>query len=387
MKILHISNKPIYPRLDGGCVAMAAMLKDLSAISEVHHLSFSTHKHPFDSSAYPTKLQAVLSKTDLFIDTRIKLFPAFLCWLKAENYNLKRFFTKESCGQLEAHLSINTYDVIVLESLFLASYITTIRQFSTAKVIIRTHNVEQDLWQQQAKKAKGIKRLYLFHLAKTLAREEIMLLNNACEIWSITDEDKIRLEDLGVIKKIVTVKVSITQTKKTEKISPDFFHLGSLNWQPNQESINYILQDIWPKFQQHSKSTFHVAGSFTSSHKLQEIGGMQLHGFVEDAHTFMQEHGSLIAPIQSGSGVRVKLLEAMALGIPCITTKMGAAGLNLTTEPVLIAESEDEWLYQMKRLSEDESLRINIGNQAFEYMQEHHLPSIIQTQLQHQLGI
>ena len=121
--------------------------------------------------------------------------------VKGENYNLTRFYTEAVEAYLKDYLQQEAFDVIVLESLFLSGYIPAIRSVSDAKIIVRAHNVEHELWEQQARESKNIlKKWYLNALAKSLKKAEIKQLNDADQIWTITQEDALKLAALGVTK-------------------------------------------------------------------------------------------------------------------------------------------------------------------------------------------
>jgi len=389
MKVLHISNKPIYPIVDGGCVAMSKMLTNLSMIAEnTHHIFINTPKHPFKSGAYPAEITLPLAPEHTFIDTSIQLFPALFALISGVNYNLKRFHTAAIEKQLNHYIQEASFDLIVLESLFLASYISTIRKVSNARIIVRAHNVEHELWEQQAVETNNfLKKWYLGSLAKSLKKAEIRLLNSADQIWTITNEDALKLSELGVEKSIHTIPVAMDiPTESVDYSQADFFHLGSLNWSPNQLAVQTLITNYWPKLRGQTTSHLHIAGSFSESITIQEQKGIIVHGFVEDVALFMRSHGILASPVRTGSGVRIKLLEALALGVPCITTSIGAVGIDPGANVLIIANSEEEWIQALLQLSQSQSTRMYLGENARLYMAKYHSFTAVNAQINHALG-
>lgn len=390
MKILHISNKPVYPQVDGGCVAMAKLLESLIAIgSETHHVSISTPKHPLNTEAYPHTIAMPVMASETFVDTSIRVSGAISALLKGENYNLKRFQSTQVEEALRKLVSVQNYDVIVLESLFLCPYITPLRKHTEAKIVVRTHNVEHELWEQQADLASGIKRIYLRSLSKSLKREEIRLLNLADQIWAITQEDANRFRGLGISVPVTTIPVAITLTPETADYSKaDFFHLGSLNWVPNQLAVKELTTQLWPLFQGTNTTKLHIAGSFDSGDSEQKNTDSTIvyHGFVEDAADFMRSHGILLTPVRTGSGVRIKLLEALSLGVPCITTPLGAMGITDKENPLFIAETPKEWLTAMQALHDSEVARKELGERGRVYMEKYHSFATVNAQMKVALG-
>jgi glycosyltransferase involved in cell wall biosynthesis len=99
------------------------------------------------------------------------------------------------------------------------------------------------------------------------------------------------------------------------------------------------------------------------------IKGIINHGFVSDSHKFMQNNGLLISPIRSGSGVRVKLLEAMALGVPVVTTKIGAVGIQ-HNNCVYLAETTAEFVSQIIELIKFQEKRMALGGKARKFIED-----------------
>lgn len=249
-------------------------------------------------------------------------------------------------------------------------------------MIIRMHNIEHDLWFQQAKNASFPKSKYLTSLAKSMKKEEIQLLQSADRLWPITSEDKEKLKQLNVTTPAQLIRVAIPKNTAVSTCSGDFFHLGSMNWEPNKTAVNRLLHTIWPRFsKENTSSQLHLAGTFFSEHQFPATTRTVFHGQVPNSFAFMSEHGTLVAPVTSGSGIRIKLLEAMAIGVPCITTQLGAAGVDPEEAGIFIAESDDEWLEAMYEYSNSEELRRERGLKARSYMEKYHSFAAVNDQI------
>ncbi len=378
MKVLHISNKPVFPTIDGGCVAMKAMLESLMQLTpDVDHVYIHTPRHRTDSSRYPAEIQRPLRHETSFIDTSVSLSGALKGLLTGKNYNLSRFHSAEFHEAIKQLVQEKSYTLIVLESLFLVPYVEMLRAVSNATIVVRAHNVEYLLWQQQAKDASFLKKWYLKHLAKTLKKEEVDGLNKTDLVWTITDEDAVLLRKTGVETKIATIPVAMeTGTSQPDYNNPDFFHIGALNWEPNKLAVQRLLSTIWPWFS-HSGSKLHIAGSFPEGNHFPQLPGVHFHGFVENARQFMTENGTLIAPILTGSGVRIKLLEALAMGVPCITTPLGAAGIKDAENVLRIADSDEDWITALTEFSGATELRQQAGEKGRAYIGKYHSFAIV----------
>jgi len=374
--------------VDGGCVAMAATLKTLHLISDdVAHCFVQTPRHPAQRDLYPAGTRFALDDASSFINTDVSAIGALSAFIRGKNYNLSRFYSATFGNELKAYLTAEQPEIIVLESLFLVPYLKTIRSVSAAKIVLRAHNIEHQLWEQQADQASSLKKTYLNHLARTLKREEIRGWKQVDLIWAISDEDAQQIRDFGIKTPVTTIPVAMeTGTLLPDYGNPDFFHLGSLNWEPNKVAVKRLLTDIWPQFNTTSQSRLHIAGSFSEDFKMDFVAHVQMHGFVESAEQFMLQHGTLVAPVVSGSGVRIKLLEALSLGIPCITTRLGAAGIQHAEEQLKIARTDEEWLEALKEFTASEELRRNYGEKGKAYMQKYHSFTAVKAQMITSLG-
>ncbi len=378
MKILYISNKPIYPLIDGGCIAMNQFLKCLlNAGYDVKNFTISTHKHPFSEASYPEKLYSIIRPVNFEIDTRIKVTKALSYLFKKGSYNIDRFTDITLKQEIKTHLYNQDTNIVILESIYLAGYISTIRKYSTAKIIIRSHNVEFLIWERQAQIQTSIlKKIYFKKLAKDLKIAELNFLRKVDGICCISKQDKLIFQELGTATQLATIPVAIEDVNIQKKgISPHFFHIGSMNWGPNIEAVRWLVSSIFPAIKkQIPNAKLHLAGSnmpkeFTSN----ELKGIEVSGFVENVNEFMTTKGIMLVPLKSGSGVRIKILEGMNLGIPIITTKIGAEGLNAIHEKeLIISENEPEFIEFAVSLFNSEEKRSTLGGNAKNFITKNH---------------
>ena len=163
LRILQICHKPPRPSVDGGCLAMDSLTQGL--MMEGHRvkvMTLHTQKHPYKPKALgedyvlATRFQAV------FADTALSFRDAATHMVAGESYHLNRFHVPEMDRAIEECLRAEVFDVILLESLFVSSYLPAIRRLSDAEVILRAHNVEHQLWAEVAQDMdKGPKRWLL----------------------------------------------------------------------------------------------------------------------------------------------------------------------------------------------------------------------------------
>jgi polysaccharide biosynthesis protein PslH len=338
MKILHLTNKPIFPLLDGGCIAMHELLKNLLQLGfEVKNLTIETSKHPFDLESYPSPLKEIILPEAVFVDTQIKAKDAFLSLFGSTSYNISRFYNTEFENKIIEYLQLSIFGVIILESAYLLPYLPAIRANFSGKVILRAHNVEYKIWERLAASEIGIaKKLFLRKLAKDLMKFEVNALKKVDGIACISEEDLLHFRSLGIYTPISSIPVSMDfDTDNPLSIQQNkFCFLGSMNWKPNIEAVDLLLNKIFPKIlEKIPDAELHLAGSFMSDKLLNlKQKNVFIHGKVTDVKRFLSENGILLVPLKSGSGIRIKILEALALGIPVVSSKVGFEGIPVKNE-------------------------------------------------------
>ncbi len=381
MRLLYLTHKPVFPIVDGGCKAMYQFLQCLfDNHYSIKHICLSTQKHMFDLSQYPDDLAKKIHPQSCSINTSLNYLAAIKHLFINKSYNVSRFDTPIMHEKINEELLQQKYDLVILESIFLSPYIETIRKSSRAKILIRTHNVEYTLWEQQAKKTSSIiKKWYLKKLAKDLKKAELEALQKVDLVATITDEDEHNFRQAGITTSIFTLPVTLKpSTLPINSISCKICFIGAMNWQPNREALNWLIDEIFPILKHKIPNIeLHIAGSFIGD-LLQENKdeAIVVHGFVNDSTTFLTSHGILVLPIKSGSGVRIKLLEAMSLGVPCITTSKGAEGIR-NKDAVFIAETTEAFIDGITTLLTSEFLCQKLSQNAKTYIQHNHSTELI----------
>lgn len=378
MRILQLCHKPPCPPKDGGCIAMNILTQGLlKAGCSVKVLSIHTHKHDFEPQHLDKTYLASTSIESVFVDTRINLVDAFSNLITQDSYNVSRFFSPDYDKALTRVLNSHVYDVVLLESLFMTPYIDTIRRHSKAQVILRSHNLEYIIWERVAKGSKNpAKKTYLKLLAKQLKSHEMNVFKEIDGIVAISSSDASKYKKMGFAGKLITIPFGIDAEKMPYtpyQPGKQLFHLGSMDWMPNVEGVEWFLNQIWPSvLKKNPEIKLWMAGREMSSElRLRKDKNLHVLGAVNDAYSFMKEHGIMIVPLLSAGGIRVKIIEGMALGVPIVSTTIGAEGIGCThDENILIANTPKEFSDAIERLMKSPELGIRIAENARKLVEE-----------------
>jgi glycosyltransferase involved in cell wall biosynthesis len=320
-------------------------------------LAMNTHKHYFPLEQLPSNFNHYQQIETAKVDNRVKPWDAFKSLIAQEDsYHISRFLSAAYEQKLKAMLQQQDYDVVQLETPYLAPYIPTIRKYSQAVVVMRAHNVEHEIWERITSNTRfWPKRWYLKHLTERLKEYEAAQLQAYDLLAAITARDLDRFRKMGYNGPATVTPIGI----ESQRYEPDFSSyerplslsfIGSLDWMPNQEGLRWFLDKVWGDLRKRYPSLkLHVAGRNTPSwlHRLNKPG-LVVEGEVPDAADFINQHSLMIVPLLSGSGMRAKILEGMALGKTVLTTPVGLEGIEAKhRESVLVADTPAEFVREV----------------------------------------
>ena len=388
MHILQLCFRVPYPPHDGGAIAMYEVARGLAeAGHRVTVLAVNTPKHHQPATALD-HLGPNVRLVPVDVDTRLKPLAALRNLAFSHlPYNLERFVSPALLAKLVEIVLAEAVDVVQFEGTFVAWYAQELGAALQAsgldltqqpRFVLRAHNVEYTIWEMLASRAGDpLKKWYLQKLAQRLRVFEKSMLHRVDAVAAITEDDATRLRGLyyGGLPGPVTATVvaalprgghgptfafipaSFDFSRIKPAIAPPkprtVFLIGSLNWLPNLEGVDWLLREIWP--QAHAEMPdleLHIAGSHPPAHLTGRPQGQDnvfVHGFVASAPAFMQQYDLMLVPLLSGGGMRVKVVEGLALGKAILSTTLGAEGIATRDgENILLRDAPAAWLAALR---------------------------------------
>jgi glycosyltransferase involved in cell wall biosynthesis len=372
MKILQVCSKIPYPSKDGGSIAMNILTEGLIACgNQVSVMAMRTPKSDIKDEVIDPSYRKRTNYRAVFVNTSVKPLPAFIHLFSGKSYNITRFYSKRFENTLKNLLTTEHFDIVQLETLWVTPYVETIRKYSRAKVVFRSHNVEHIIWKRLAEVATHpLKKWYLKLLANRLKKYEISMLNKYDGIASITELDALKFKELGCTIPVVHIPFGITLSHYTCTGSPAFpslFHIGAMDWMPNEEAIRWFLKKIWPEIHlKYPDLNLYLAGRNMPPWLLElKMKNVQVLGEVQNAVEFINSKSIMIVPLQSGGGMRIKIIEGMALEKTIISTTIGAEGIACQNKVnILIADTEKEFEQAIDLCMANKKLSETIGKNA-----------------------
>lgn len=382
MRILQLCKKFPYPLKDGEAIAVTVLSQAMQHLGcEVSLLAMNTRKHHFPLEQLPAHFNHYKHISAVEVDNRIKPAQAFRHLFGQGSYHIARFISPSFQDKLRQLLEAEQFDVVQLETPYLAPYIPTIQRHSRALIAMRAHNVEHEIWERIAEHAPwGPKRWYLAHLSQRLRAYEAQQLSNYGYLAAISERDLKKFRQLGYSGPASVVPIGVD----SEQYHPDYgsyqrplsiSFIGSLDWMPNQEGLRWFLDEVWGLLlADYPRLELHVAGRNPPNWLLQlKQPGVIVHGEVPSAAQFINRHSLTVVPLLSGSGMRAKILEGMALGKVVLTTSIGLEGISAQDRrELLVADTPAAFVAQVGYALEQKQQLEVLGRQARAFVLAHY---------------
>ena len=414
MKILVVGNRVPWPLHDGGAIATYGMLRSLAENgAEVDFFSFNTKKH-FAENAIIEKYFGFCKVHLVSLDAGVKPLNALWNLLFGGSYHVERYDDLEAAVELYDLIQSSNYDCVMVEGLY-SMPITwrVMKQMSVRpnngvmdvdpknsnetiqkepiKWVYRSHNLEYQIWERLAiSTPQPLKKWYLALHSKRLKRAEIDAWCRMDAIVPIVETDSLVIRT--ALTEIQQINGGDSDSRQPEihvyqpgiAIERPFafihqpmslFHIGSMEWQANEQGLMWFLNKVWPLvLSAQPNAKFHLAGKGLNKQDPRFFqSGIVNHGEVSNAEDFMHEHGVMIVPIQAGSGIRIKTLEAMALGVPIVSTSIGAQGLAVSDDiEIKLADQPNDFASAICTLLSSPAKSQEMTSQARKYVERHH---------------
>ncbi len=363
MRILLLTPRPPWPPIDGGRIAMGRLAEGLlHAGADIEIVSLNPRKHRVDGVPAPLPMQTVDIDTSRIIGPVLSRGTPFI---------VSRFFSGAFREAIRAALRRFKPDVVQIESPFLLPYAATVREESGARIVLRSLNVEFRIWEGLVgNERNALRRFALRRVAASLREYEVRQLNTPDAIVPISADDGVEFRRLGCTRPMHVVPCGITpgDLPATAAESGTAGFIGSLDFRPNQEAVTWIVRELWPRVTERvPEARLSIAGSGAPDWLRREATGQNIAflGTVDDAQAFLTRMSVVIAPLFAGGGMRIKVLEAMALAKPIVATAIGAGGIDVQNDrDILIADDVMSFVAGVARLLREPETAARIGNAA-----------------------
>ncbi|HXB39623.1 MAG TPA: glycosyltransferase [Bacteroidia bacterium] len=390
MRILQLTNKPPAPPDDGSSIAMFNMGAGFIANGvDLTLLTINTKKHFKSDSEVDKDFKKKSNYQSVYRNTDVSITGALMNLFSDKSYFSSRFYFKEFEEKLISVLKEKEFGFVQLESIFMGDYIPTIRKYSKARIIVRTHNIEHMIWDRMIENETNVaKKKYLSLQNARLKLFEYTVLKNADAIVPITSIDQKYFESWGIQKPFFSSPTGLLPDKyiinHSNEVPQSVFHFGSMDWMPNEEAVLWFVKNVWNKvLDKIPKAKFYIAGRGISEKVASlQIPGVIVTGKTESPEKVYHNYEVMVVPLLSGSGMRIKLIEGMAYGKPIVSTNIGAEGIIVTNNKnCLLADDADTFANSVIELLSDKTKKENMQKEAREFAEKNYNNTFLVNQL------
>lgn len=287
-------------------------------------------------------------------------------------YSVSRHHTRRFARAARELVAFEKFDIVHCEWTPYASYL---HATGNLRSLIVAHNIETTIWRRRAQHASSFpERLYMGMQAWKMARFEKRSFRKASRVVTVSEEEQRMAKQWGAHANWVVSNGVDTEYFAPDVEAPDpdsLLFLGSLDWQPNRDALQYLLREIWPAIQAiRPTATLRVVGRQPASkmrEQTQAMPGVKWIGEVPDVRPYLAGAAIVLVPLRIGGGSRIKILESMSMGKAVVTTSVGAEGLNVVSGVhCMVAKSSGDFSRCVAELLDAPELIAELGRNGRE---------------------
>jgi glycosyltransferase involved in cell wall biosynthesis len=376
MKILQLIPQFILPATDGGKIGILNIIKEFSKYAKVELIVFC-NENPED--IYLQELKQYGNVNLIVKDVSNSLYNILNSILINRPVYLSKFYDNFVLSIIDNLLESLEFDVIHADHTSMAQIAEYISIKTNKPWGFRLHNIENMIWKRFAKDLPfyDLKKYLINYQSKLLYKDEAKLISKANVAFPITNEDRrianIMSPDSNLVVASAGVDYLSIFRKQVERNRNTLAIATNYHWIHNVNGIIWFIEEVLTKLKELNEDVkFKLYGKnipkvFDNYRHL----GVEPIGFVEDLSEELSKAQIYIAPLFVGSGIRIKILEAMAYELPVVATKVSAEGINASQEDGLFVSDSAE--VQVRLISNLLNEDINqIGTNARKYIIENY---------------
>jgi polysaccharide biosynthesis protein PslH len=371
MRILWASANFLHPTTKGGQIRTLEMLRQMHRRHEIHFVAFENPREPegparareYCTKAYPIRLDVPPRRSLRFAAqvARNLLASLPLSVTRYESPEMRRVMSR---------LMADNFDSVVCDFLTPAPNID-----DPGRCVLFEHNVETVIWERHAETApNGVMRSYMRGQARRMFEYEGEVCRSVRHVVAVSSKDAERFREMFGLTAVSTVDTGVDVEAFARPAAPepmgDLVFTGSMDWLPNIDGVAWFVEEVMPRvWRERPECRLAVVGR-TPPARIRELGKdprVRITGTVPEVTPYLWGSKAAVVPLRIGGGTRLKIFEAMAAGIPVVSTGIGAEGLQVEDgRHILIADEAEKFAALCLRLLDNSEERRAIASAALE---------------------
>ena len=365
MRILQFAPRICWPLDTGAKLRNYHLARGLSEHVPVTLLAFTDHQQAIGDLAKIYQQVIVIPRDRGY--TTAKILQGGLGRTPLPVLNYTTDLMKRELANL---LSKNDFDVVQIESVHLINYLPTIREARPSSLVVCDwHNIESELIQRYAQRDSSFfRRAYARRTARLMREYEQRALQDFDAHIVVSERDAERLHSSNSNARIFVIENGVdanayvsAEPPAGEPATKRIIFVGSMDYHANVDAVTSFAREVWPALRARQPETiFTIVGKDPAPQvrELTSMPGVEVTGTVDSVRPYYREALAAVVPLKVGGGSRLKILEAMAAGVPVVSTTLGAEGLDVSDdENILIADTNEQLIEAILSLIENAELR------------------------------
>lgn len=384
MNILFLTTKLPYPPDSGAKIRDFNLIKEISKEHGVSLISFiedeEQNKNLGFLNPYCKSIEVVKEKGKISL-----LAGIFISLFTNKPFTIAKFYSSRMKQKIRVALSNNKFDLIHCSHLHMAQYVENVKNIPK---ILDEHNIESFVIKRYLKEQRNlIKKIFVFFLQYLkLVGYESRIAQKFDHCFVVSEVDKKNLESIAPSASLSVVSNGVDlnryKPQETDAQPNSLIYTAVMDWFPNEDAMVYFYDKIWPFVKKEIKDVHLCIVGRNPSNKIVSLSrrgeNIMVTGYVEDVRPYIAKSSVYIVPLRIGGGSRLKILEAMAMGKPVVSTSIGCEGLDVAdNESILIANLPEEFSAKTAMLLRDSELRNKLGTNARKLVEDKYSWDII----------
>ena len=367
MKILFLSPTVPFPLTDGGRIRVFNLLKQIAEKNDVTLLALETQATDAEGVA---ELQRLGIQVHLVPNAptlpRVSFGTLLKAFFNRQPITVARYDVPAYRQKFRELITAQTFDLVHYEMFHTAQFQTE----TDLPSVLSQQNVDSAIWQRLCSETTNPFYKFVYWTQQlAFQRYERVLSPKFDAVTCTSDIDAAVFQQHCVEDAIEIIPNGVDVTHYlpdfTTEASAHLIYIGSMDWYPNEDAVGFFADEVLPRIQEKvSDVAFSIVGGNPSARvqKLAERQGVVVTGRVPEIKPYFAEATVFVVPLRIGSGTRLKILEALAMGKAIVSTTVGAEGLDLKDgEEIFIADEPTAFADAVIRLLTDSELRRRMG--------------------------
>jgi len=377
MRILFLTQICPYPPTNGGAIKTYNILKHLGTCHEVSLLMFIRREAELSALVHLSHFCREIDHCTIGRSPAKNLRDAAACLTSHKSFIISRDRRPEMQAKVLSHLGKHP-DLVYVDHLQMSQFIP---DPAPCPILLDEHNVEWRIIQRFAQSGAPLyQRLFGSLEWRKLREYELSACNKAALVLTVTPNDREVLVDNGISAgKVDFLPIGIDIDRLPVNLRPEsktILSIGTMSWPPNIDAIGHFAREVYPLIKREvPEAQLTIVGSSPPPQirALEKDPSIKVTGFVDDVRPYAEAAAVFVVPLRIGSGMRVKILEAMALGLPIVSTSVGCEGICLRPgKHALVSDPPPKLANSVIQLLRNPHMREKIGSAGRSFVESHY---------------